>query len=152
MSVPTWRRSLSRVEFIYQTYQLEIKVARIIHNTPSKYRATFGDMMIRDCMEALKHGRCANDIYVNDKQTLDYRLYELSQMKACIDNVGTNTYVWMELMRSHDGISNKEMAKFYDTENDIGENCDMIIALIDGVKKSDKKLFAERQKRGGNSA
>ena len=109
-------------------------------------------MMIKDCAKAMKHGRVANDIYVTDKQSLEYRLYELSKMKACIDNVGTNTYVWMELMRKHDGISNAQMSKFYDTENDIGESCDYIIALIDGVKKSDKSKFAERQKRGGNSA
>lgn len=153
LSVPTWRRSLSRVEFLFQAYQLEIKVAQLVYKAPSKYRNTFGDMMIKDCTEAIKHGRCANDIYVTDKTTLDQRLYELSQMKACIDNVGTNAYVWMELIRKHDGIDSKLSEKYYDKENEIGEACDNIIALIDGVKKSDKRLFADRHnKEGGNGA
>lgn len=147
MSVPTWKRNVSKIEFLFQTYQLEKEIVQLIYNTPSKYRHSFGDTLILCCDEALRHGRTANDIYVKDDQTLNLRLYELSQMKAAIDNVGTHVYVWIEAVRHHDGISPEKTAKYYDKEERIGILCDHIIALIEGVKRSDKIRYKEMKEK-----
>lgn len=143
MSVPSWKRNVSKTEYLYQTYQLYKEVLHLIYNTSSKYRHSFGDMLIHDCDDALKHGRTANDIFVKDEQTLTYRLYELSQMKSAVDNIGTHVYLYIEVLRHHDGISTNKTGKLYDRENRIGELIDNIVSLIEGVKRSDKRRFKE---------
>ena len=143
MSVPAWKRKISKTEYLYQTYQLEKEIVQLIYNTSSKYRHSFGDTLIMDCDKALLHGRTANDIWVTDKQSLNYRQYELSQMKSAIDNICTHTYVWLECVRKHDGISTQKMGKLYERENRIGELCDIIVGLINGVKRSDRARFAD---------
>lgn len=144
MSVPTWKRNLSKVEFLFQTYQLEIRLTQIIYNTSSKYRKGFGDTLIADCDKALYHGRVANGIFIRDKKTYEDRRLELEKMKAAIDNIGTHTYIWLEAIRHNDGISEKENAKLYDREDEIGGYVDRIIALIEGVKKTDRKTYKEK--------
>ena len=139
MSVPTWKRKISKTEFIYQTYQLEKILVKLIYNTSSKYRRGIGDRLIWLCDSALYHGRIANGIHVKSSNSLDQRLYELEKMKAAIDNIGTLVYIWIEAIREHDGVSKKEDEKLYNKEDDIGFRCEHIITLIDNLKKSDKK-------------
>lgn len=147
MSVPTWKRNLSRTEYLYKTYLLEKNLVQFIYNTPSKYRRGFGDTIVGLCDSAMLNGRIANGIYVKDKESLDLRLYHLEQMKASIDNICTHVYIWVEAMRQHDGISSNENEKLYDKEYDIGLYCDEIISLIEGVKRSDKKLYKTKIKK-----
>ena len=148
MAVPTWRRNLSRIEFLYQTYQLEVRIMQITFNISSKYKQTFGVTLLKDCDEALLHGRTANRIFVKNQFQLDTRSYELDLMASCVDNIATHFYVLMELLRHHDGASLKDMEKYYDWANDIGERCDSIIAMINGVKESDRKKFNKNEVSG----
>lgn len=138
------------MEFLYQTYQLEKIILKLVYNTSSKYRHGVGDRLIWLCDSALYHGRIANGIYVKTEHTLETRLYELEKMRSAIDNVGTFTYLWIETIRDHDGVSKKEDEKLYKKEDDIGFRCDHIINLIDNLKASDKERFKKKMK-GDNS-
>ena len=149
MSVPTWKRNISKIEYLYQTYQLEKYIVQMVYNTPSKYRRGFGDTLISCCDDALKHGRTANGIFLKDETTYNYRRYELEQMKSAVDNIGTHVYVWVEAMRQHDGIDPKKDIWLYDKENEIGLRCDKIISLIEGVKKYDKKQLRKIKANNG---
>lgn len=135
MSVPAWKRKISKTEYLYQTYQLEKEIVQLIYNTPSKYRHSFGDTLIMDCDKALLHGRTANDIWVTDKQSLNYRQYELSQMKSAIDNICTHTYVSLVCWVAY--------AKNYNSNAQV---CRVIEHFEDSFGIPAKKLLRRRNK------
>lgn len=151
-SVPTWKRNLSRVEYLFQTYQLAIRVGQIVHNTASKYKDTYGSILIKNCERAIFHGRAAQNIYIKDDLTLDQRLYEIAQARAAVDNLATYTYIWFETIRRHDGISEKDFARFFDYEEEVGDKCNTIIKLLDGLKRSDKEHYKEYKKKHRNNS
>ena len=141
-NVPSWKRNLSKTEYIYKVFELEVYATKVIYNTPSKYRHSFGDTLIRECNRAMYHGRVANDIYLQNEQTRAERLYELSKMKAAVDNICTQAYIWAETILMHDGLSSKQKEKMYKFEESVGNHCDKIISLIEGQKRyvKDRKL------------
>lgn len=144
-NVPSWRRNLSRIEYLYKTYQLAIRIGQIVHTLPKKYYSSYGDILIKDCEKALFYGRTANNIWVgNNKELLTERLSNLAKMRAAVDNVATYVYIWGETVRKHDGFSADKMSKIYDRENEIGDMCNDIISMIDKLKKSDKERFKNR--------
>lgn len=122
----------------------------MVYNTPSKYRKGFGETLIADCDDALKHGRSANGVKIHDIQTFNQREYELIQMQSAIDNIATHTYIWCEAMRQHDGISEKQSVWLYNKEDNVGLKCEKIIKLIGGVKKYDEKTIEEIEKKNNS--
>ena len=142
-NVPTWRRKLSNIQYLYQTYQLAILTGRIVHNTAGKYKDTYGAIMIHNCERAMYHGRVANEIKIVNIQTYDTRYTELKKMKANIDNVATYAFIWFEEIRNFDGANQKIISKTYKWENQIGDLADLIISLIDGVIRYDTRALKE---------
>ena len=143
-NVPTWKRSLSKIEYIYKTYQLAILVGRIVHNSAGKYKDTYGEIVIKNCERALYHGRVANEIKIIDPLTFNDREYELKEMRAEVDNVATYAFIWFEEIRSFDGVNKKIKDKTYKWEDQVGILADEIIKLIDGVCRYDRKIFREQ--------
>lgn len=141
MSVPTWKRNESRVQFLYNVYLLEKEIAAIIPKVPAKHRSSFGDTLIKDCDLALFHGRVANRTHVRSSGSLHYRRNHLIEMEAAVDNIGTHTYIWLETVRAHDGIERRLDDKLYKAEDRIGLLCDETIGLIEGLIRSDSDRF-----------
>ena len=69
MSVPTYKRSASSAQFIYDLYTFNIRIGEICMNSPKKYRMNYADKIIQDSLDALKYARLANDIYINKSTT-----------------------------------------------------------------------------------
>ncbi len=57
MSVPVWKRKLSSAEYVYQTYQLNIRLGEILINKPQKYKANYADEIIQTALSALTRER-----------------------------------------------------------------------------------------------
>ena len=64
MSVPTWRRSESATEYLWQIYQLNLEIAEIVSNKPKKYKSTHSNLLIKNALKALASANMANDIFV----------------------------------------------------------------------------------------
>lgn len=47
MSVPSWKRSASKSEYIRLLYDLNVRIGQIVANKPKKYRGSYGDMLIK---------------------------------------------------------------------------------------------------------
>lgn len=62
MSVPVWKRKLSSAEYVYQIYQLNIRLGEILVNKPQKYKANYTDNIIQTSLSALKHVQIADSI------------------------------------------------------------------------------------------
>ena len=69
MSVPTWERHLASTEYIFQTYQLNCQVGRIVANLPKKYSGSYGDYLIQAGLQAVQYGLTANNIKIVEYQT-----------------------------------------------------------------------------------
>lgn len=65
MSVPVWRRELSKADYMYQTYRLAIRIGEIVENGPKKYRGNYGDHLIKTSLSALEQAQVANSIFVS---------------------------------------------------------------------------------------
>ena len=142
MSVPTWKRQLSGAEYIYQTYQLNIRLGEILVNKPQKYKQNYADEIIKTGLSALGHVQIADSIYLGKSfSERDYllRREQLVLARGEIHHVATSTFIYLEIVRKHDYASDK-YAKIYDQEMEVGERCEKCYKLISGVIKSDSEL------------
>lgn len=139
MSVPTWLRSVSKAEYLFQTFQLNIRIGQMVANLPKKYSRSHGDYLIRVSHEALLHGQTANKIRVIDESSYQTRRQHLQEMRGCVDNVATVAYIFLETVRLHEGIPDAKRAKIYKWESEIGDLCFEINKMIVGIMRSDRR-------------
>ena len=147
MSVPLWKRKLSSAEFLYRTYQLNIRLGQILANKPKKYKQNYADEIIKTALSALKHLQIADSIYFtkySSKQDYELRHQYFTLAKGEVAHIATACYVFLEIVRKNDYASEgkaAEYAKLYDQELEIGALCEECYELIGGVIRSDKELY-----------
>ena len=157
MSVPVWKRKLSSAEYVYQTYQLNIRLGEILINKPQKYKANYADEIIQTALSALKHVQIADSIFMS-KYTKEsdffIRRENLLLAKGELQHVATACYIFLEIVRKHDYASEglvkmvDRYRKIYDQELEIGGMCEDCHNLIVGVIKSDSALYNKYIKPG----
>ena len=158
MSVPTWKRKLSEAEFVYQLYQLNIRLGEILNNKPQKYKTNYTDKIIRTALEALEHAQVADSIYMGrytKERDFLIRREQLLLARGKVQHLATACYIFLEIVRRHDYASEGEnekagrlYAKLYDQELEIGELCQRCHKLLGGVIKSDSEVFNKYIKAG----
>ena len=158
MSVPTWKRKLSGAEYVYQLYQLNIRLGEILNNKPQKYKTNYTDEIIQTALSAMKHVQVADSIYIGQYARADdfrIRREHLLLAKGELQHVATACYIFLEIVRRHDHASESEnekagrvYAKIYDQELEIGDLCERCHKLIAGVIKSDSEIFNKHIKAG----
>lgn len=147
MSVPTWRRNLSRTQFLYDLFQLNIRIGQIIANAPTqKYTHSYGNALVKTAQEALLYAQTGNDIYIVDDKTYETRREQFQLCRGCVANIATVAYIYLETMRRHDDIKPAKAAKMYDWEDEIGDLCDGIIKMLGGVMDNDREVWNEKKK------
>lgn len=140
MSVPSWQRKLSSTQFLYELYALNKDIGHIVMNSPKKYRPNYGDNLIKRADEAMMYAQRANKIYLtkNSPQVdKDERRLCLLRAKGLVDNISTTASLFLDLCLDCDNVNAQ---KIYKREADIGERCELIIKLLNGVMKSDKRF------------
>lgn len=145
VSVPAWRRSVSNTEYLKLLFDLNIRIGEMVANSPKKYRANYGDMLIKSALEALKHAQTANGIYVSPAMPeSDYRLRRgmLQRAKGAAENISTVGYIFLEQLRHHD---HEEASKIYRREEYLGTTCGEISKKISAVMKSDRAMFNSKK-------
>jgi len=141
MSVPTWERTLSKTQYLYETYRLNVRIGQIVMNKPTKYRPTYGDKLINMGLDAMRYGQAANLIYMDKKTSEnDYSLRRkyLQAMLANIDGLSTIADIFLALNYNTDGGSRETLEK---NQQYIGSQTKFIHDLVKGVMDSDTKLF-----------
>lgn len=149
MSVPTWRRDLSKADYMYQTYKLCIRIGEIVVNAPKKYRQNYGDHLINVSLEALEDAQIANSIFVSKNMSkTDYaiRRTALKKMMGKVHNISTSFKLYKDLIKKCDG---ENPVKLNEQEQEIGERCAYTISLIKGIIESDRNRL--RQPHKGDS-
>ena len=151
MSVPTWKRKLSGAEYVYQLYQLNIRIGEILVNKPQKYKQNYTDKIIQTALEALEHVQIADSIFIGKySKEVDFlmRREQLLLAKGQVQHLATACFIYLEIVRKHDYASQGEnektgrlYAKLYDQEMEIGERCERCHELIAAVIKSDNELY-----------
>lgn len=141
MSVPTYKRSESKTEYLNLLYDLNIRIGEIVANGSNKYVHSYGDHLIRTGLEALQCGQIANRIFVSkNMRESDYELRRSSLYKAIglLDNISTSADIYLDLSLKNSKISKKDILKRQET---IGKLCYKTIEKIKGVIKYDSSLF-----------
>lgn len=151
MSVPTWKRKLSEAEFVYQVYQLNIRLGEILENKPQKYKANYTDEIVKTALSALENVQLADSIYFSRYSSeSDYliRREQLLLAKGKMQHIATACFIFLEIVRKHDRASEGDhakasriAAKIYDQEIEIGDRCETCHNLIAGVIKSDNGIY-----------
>lgn len=116
----------------------------MVANSPKKYRANYGDMLIKNALEALKYAQTANSIYVSPAMTeTDYNLRRglLQRARGIAENISTVGYIFLEQLRKHD---HEEPQKLYRREEYLGTTCGEISKKIGAVMKSDRTIYRKK--------
>ena len=161
MSVPTWLRSQSSAEYLWRLYKLNIRIAEICANKPKKYRANYGDALIKTGLQALQSAQMANDIYMS--KTTPAELYMLRRKrlvtaKGLLANLSTTAYIFLELVKKSDQgaqcydpderqTAQVKADKIGHEEEEIGLACEEITRMISGVIKNDTVIYNKHIKR-----
>ena len=138
MSVPTWRRSESATEYLWQIYKLNVEVAEIVANKPKKYKSTHSDLIIKYSLEALAKANMANDIFVKSENEFEKREACLAEARAHIYNVALLSDIFLELCKRSPDCDKKKCTT---QQERIGKRCAACVKLIAGVMRSDKKRY-----------
>lgn len=144
MSVPAWRRSVSKTEYLKLLFDLNIRIGEMVANSPKKYRANYGDMLIKNALEALKYAQTANGIYVSPAMPeTDYNLRRelLQKARGTAENISTVGYIFLEQIRKHD---HEESRKIYGWEEYLGATCGEISKKVSAVMKSDHAIYRKK--------
>lgn len=140
MSVPTYKRELSRIQFLYEIYRFNIRLGEICMNAPKKYRANYADHIIKTGLKALQLAQYGNSIYLS-KETAKEDFIErercFKKAASLIDNISTTAQIYLELTRNS-GTSSEKILK---QQEYIGTKANEIISLLQGVQKSDKERY-----------
>jgi len=139
MSVPTWKRSESQTEYLWQIYQFTIRISEICANKPKKYKGSYTDKIISLTCDAFVHARTANEIYVKTKADAEQRRMHLIEAKGLILSVCTLSDIFLELCKRSPDCKKEKILKEQET---VGKFCYTITNLISGVLKSDAKRYA----------
>lgn len=140
MSVPTWMRSESKTKFLWRLYRLNIRIGEIIENHPKKYRANYGDNLIKNALLALNHAQIGNSIYMHvatSENDFQRRRDHLSEAKGYTEAIATVAYIYLELIAKTDGAKKDKILK---QEEEIGLECAEISKMIKGVMDSDRRI------------
>lgn len=140
MSVPTNKRELSNIQFLFELYQFNVRLGEICMNSSKKYKANYADFIIRTGLEALQLAQYGNSIYLN-KNTTEEEFFTremcFKKAESLVDNIATTSQIFLELTRK-DGTPNEKVAK---RQEYIGSKTNEIISLLKGVEKSDKERY-----------
>lgn len=139
MSVPQWKRDLSKADYMYQTYQLNIRIGEIVANGPKKYARSYGNHLIETALKALEEAQIANSIFVSKATKPDdyeIRRKALKMQLAYIHHIGTVFYIYKEQIKKCDG---QDPVKLKNENEEIGERCAFTASLIKGIQDSDRK-------------
>lgn len=145
VSVPSWKRSVSKTEYIRLLFDLNVRIGEIVANSPKKYRANYGDMLIKSALEALKYAQMANGIYVSTSMPeTDYHLRRelLQRARGTAENISTVGYIFLEQIRKHDA---EESGKIYRREEYLGTICSEISKKISAVMKNDRTVYQRKK-------
>lgn len=177
MSVPVWKRKASSAQFIYEVYTLNIRLAEIMANKPQKYKANYGDEIIKSALSCLEHLQIADSIYLSKYSSVeDYNLRRehLLTARGLLNHISTAGFIFLELVKRHDHasegkpskkpLSPKEITdaeerrrrqereykkKLSDQELEIGESCETAYKLISALLDADRKIYKEYIKPRG---
>jgi hypothetical protein len=141
MSVPSWKRNKSKVEFLRLLMELNINLGKIVNNKPKKYKTNYGDHLIQTGLKALELAQIANSIYMTKTTSIDdYKQRRNLFLKArgCVEHISTASYIYLELCKNSNEVKFERVLK---EEEYIGSTCNDIYKAISGVLKSDKALI-----------
>lgn len=144
MSVPSWLRNISKVKFIWETYQLNVELGRMVNNhIPKKYKTNYGDTLINSSAEALKLLLDANTIVIDknitEKDFVD-RENGLRKAKVLIDYVGIYFAIAYDICKNNGEVKNEN---YYKDCEYIGDQVELIINLITNLEESDRKRYRQ---------
>ena len=144
MSVPTWRRDESKTEFLYQIYQLNIRIGQMTANLPKKYHWSYGNDLVNMALKALYSAQRINREYMNSinyKESYILRTELCNDIITCMDHIGTVAFIYFEICKESPEIKGEKKSRLDKWEEEIGTTTNKINGLIVGLKKSDKERY-----------
>lgn len=134
-NVPSWKRNkYSDIDYLYSIFQMNIEIGKLVHRTARKYRSSYGDMLIKVGAYALTEGKIIANSYAMLEEEFSRKIEHIIKCKALIETICTTTYIWINILVEHDGISEKQKEKFYRMEYTIGANADRALSSLEKMR------------------
>lgn len=150
MSVEKWKRKTSKTTFLLEAYELNDAISSTITNMPTKYRNSYGDIVIKSGLEVLRLLYKANSIFVGPHTTkveFQERRLLFNQGLAELNVTMMTLEIFLNHARKADGLNEEKIYKVLDR---IGSKAASIENLVGGVLKYDtnkqQEIIEERKK------
>ena len=134
MSVKVADRGESKTEYIEAARVLAVKVGKVMGNAPHKYKASFGDHMIKTALDIYGHLQVAQSVYVvysaNAEQDYAQRRGHLKEAEGLINHISATARVYFGIVVDCDSYDKEKALR---QQHSIGDMCSRLAALVDGT-------------------
>ncbi len=123
MSVIIPKRKYSECQYVYDLYQLAIRVGEIVANKPDKYIKVYGNYLIENSLEALKYGQIADRIDLKSNKSIEDSNKKFTCLKEAywlIDAISTSCQIFLLQVSKSSQVKEEKIIK--EMEN-IGTLC-----------------------------
>lgn len=149
MSVPTYERTTSKAEYVWQARQLAVFIGMLVANKSKKYKSNYSDKIITLSLDILTCVITANETYVKSKSDYEFRRNNLLQAKGFLVSLGTITDIFLEQIKKSPEVTTEKFqernAKIHNQQIQVGDKINQCVNLITGVLKSDEERFLKHK-------
>ena len=138
MSISTWLQDLSKKQFLWEIYHLNIDLGHIIVNLPKKYKLNYGDKLIQLGMKILEEAITGNEIRATNEAEYQRRTLHLKEARAGLYAMAAEADIFLKICESSPEV---EKTKLNKNRKKLGDRLNKCGNLIDAVIASDKKRF-----------
>ena len=138
MSISTWLQDLSKKQFLWEIYHLNIELGQTIVNLPKKYKWNYGDKLIQLGIKILEEAITGNEIRAANEAEYQRRTLHLKEARAGLDAMAAEVDIFLKICESSPEV---ERARLNKNRKKLGDRLNKCGNLIDAVIASDKKRF-----------
>lgn len=136
MSVPASQRKLSGAQYLENIKEIEKWTLRKMLHLPKKYYRVYDTAVVENAINAFTHAKCANSIYVHDKESVAHRSKELDLAHMYLQALVGQLEVFREIGEGN-LLSSAEIEKY-------SPLIVQTLQMIKGVKDSDKRRIRNK--------
>lgn len=142
VAVNEWMQRTSQTEYVWAIFQINIRLAQMICNSPSKYINNYGDDVKNNCAKALSCAQIAQEIYIRDNKINDDRFN--NRQKYLRNAIGylkatmTSGYIFFELQKNSNSISLEDALT---KEGELAIVINSAIGFLNKIINSDKSYY-----------
>lgn len=111
MSISTWLQDLSKKQFLWEIYHLNIELGQTIVNLPKKYKWNYGDKLIQLGIKILEEAITGNEIRAANEAEYQRRTLHLKEARAGLYAMAAEVDIFLKICESSPEVERARLNK-----------------------------------------